>query len=86
MDKAGMQRLALIGPLERFFHRAVEIIGKRQNLTVEINNRSEVASFEKLLYQNTEPNFEPVHAGNMFRLDHSRVYTDISHQYKDSME
>ena len=61
-----MQRLALVGPLEGFGHRAIEIFDKGQDFGLQILNGGEAATFEQFASQNAEPDFDLIHPRAVF--------------------
>lgn len=59
------ERLALIGPFERFRHRTIEVVDKCQDFLFEIFYGGKVATFEQFTHQDAEPDFDLVHPGGM---------------------
>ena len=63
--RLGLQRFALIGPLEGLGHSPVVIVNKGEYLRLQVLHRGERAAFEDLAHQNGEPDFNLVHPGTM---------------------
>ena len=61
-----LQRLALIGPFKWLSHRAVEIIHKGFQLTLQVGQRNEVASANHLARQDAKPDFDLIHPRGVF--------------------
>ena len=58
-----MERLALVGPLERFGHGAVEVVDKGQHhLSAQIIDGAEVAAPQELANQDAEPDLDQANA------------------------
>jgi hypothetical protein len=53
------------GPLDGFSHRAIVIRDERQDLVAQVVQREEIATFEQLAHQDTEPDFYLVHPGSV---------------------
>ena len=56
-----LQGLSLVGPFERFSHRAVIIVDERQDLGLQVLDGKKRAPFEQLAHQNAEPDFDLIH-------------------------
>ena len=65
--RSGTERLALVGPLERLGHGAVEVRDERQHLVSQIINRGEVAAAQEFAHQDTQPNLDLVQPRRVFR-------------------
>jgi len=59
------ERFALIGPFERFRHRAIEIFDKCQHFGFQFFDGGEITSFEQFTDQDAEPDLNLVHPGGM---------------------
>ena len=59
------ESLTLIGPFERFRHRAIEVFDERQHFGFQIINGGEIAPFEQFTHQDAEPDLHLVHPGGM---------------------
>ena len=53
--RSDMEWLALVGPLERLGHGAIEVGDESQHLVLEIINGGEVASTQQLTDQDAQP-------------------------------
>jgi hypothetical protein len=65
-DSLSGQRLALVGPLERFGHRAIVVVDEGQNLRLQVLYAGEGTALEDLAHQDREPDFDLVHSGTVF--------------------
>src|SRR6266516_4961543 len=65
--RSDMEWLALVGPLERLGHGAIEVGDEVQHLVAEIVNGSKVASSQQLADQNTQPEFDLIQPGRVLR-------------------